>query len=176
MSTSRDISWQIAVTVQHHGIMSQATEEIIECACDKRRQAQGMASISGVFLILETLLEPERIVARFDPEIDNCDEGACILQHFARTTGGEWAAGSIRATSVPCPHDPWRQAIDFAIQGTHLHWEFTIASQSGHLTDWATTFYERLTRFVDLHLKGMFFAPRVYEETLFYYLPRQAAA
>jgi hypothetical protein len=160
--------------LQRYGLLSTVTEEMIIWAALKLRQEQGMSSTSSVFLVLSDLLESDRVVERYDPEIDNCEEGALIIQQYARATAGEWVPSFVRATSGAQMEERWTEAIDFDYHGTTVHWEFLITDCSGEETCWDVTFYQYLEQFFQQHLVGDFFHPNVYEVLLAYYLPVQA--
>ncbi|MBV9228554.1 MAG: hypothetical protein JOZ18_04505 [Chloroflexi bacterium] len=176
MSRSRDYIWQIALTLQRHGLISHVTEETILRACDRLRQEKGVSMTGGVFSVLADFVGSERVVERFDPEIDNCKEGAEVIQHYARATAGEWVPAYVFSTLVSNGEDGWTEAIDFDFQGRNFHWQFTTASGDGRQTNWVVSFYEQLDQFVKGYLKGDFFYPRVYEYLAAYYLPSQAVS
>jgi hypothetical protein len=180
MSRSRDSLWQIAFTLQHYGIIPHLTEEMIQRACERlRQQKRGISTRGRVFMVLDLWVVPDRLVARFDPEIDNCEEAVQVISHYARATAGEWVPASVFAT-VLSQEDGRTEAIDFDFRGTHFHWSFQVASREDKKTDWATCFYERLVHFFQKHLEGeFFFTGSLYEDPSpfpEYYLPRQAVA
>jgi hypothetical protein len=180
MSRSRDYIWQIALTLQHHRLIPHVTEEMIQHACGRlRQQRRGISTRGGVFMLLDLWIEPDRLVESFDPELDNCQEAAQAIRHFARATAGEWVPASVSSTVVSQANG-WIGAIDFDFRGTPFHWEFTTVSADGKGTDWEALFYEQLFEFFHKHLEGEFFyTGSIYEDPSpfpEYYLPRQAVA
>lgn len=178
MSRSRDILWQIALTLQQSGIVSDLTEEMIQRACERlRQQTRGISTRGRAFMVLDVWVPPERLVERFDPELDNCGEAVQVINHYARATVGEWVPAFVSSMVISQEHG-WTEAIDFDCRGVHFHWQFTTASSDYRGTNWAATFYEQLFAFFGEYLEGDFFyTGSLYEDPApfpEYYLPRQA--
>jgi hypothetical protein len=72
MSRSRDYIWQIALTLQLYGVIPHLTEDMLQHACERlRQQSRGISARGRVFMVLDVWVTPDRLVERFDPEIDN---------------------------------------------------------------------------------------------------------
>jgi hypothetical protein len=180
MSRSRDYIWQIALTLQRYGVIPHLTEEMIQRACERlRQQRRGISTRGRVFIVLDMWVTPDRLVEDFDPEIDNCEEAAQVISHYARATTGEWVPAYVSSTVIS-QENGWTEAIDFDFRGIHFHWQFYVASREDEETDWATSFYDQLWDFFQKHLEGEFFyTGSLYEDPSpfpEYYLPRQAVA
>lgn len=180
MSRSRDYIWQIALTLQHYGVIPHLTEEMIQCASERlRQQSRGISTRGRAFMVLDVWLTPDRLVGSFDPELDNCAEAVQVIYHFARATGGEWVPASVSSTVVSRENGQ-TEAIDFDFHGTHFHWQFAVASSEYRKTDWTGSFYGQLFAFFHEHLEGDFFYTGSHYEDPSpfptYYLPRQAVA
>jgi hypothetical protein len=180
MSRSRDYLWQIAMTLHHYGVIPPLTQELMDCACDRLRQhSRGISTRGRVFMVLDIWVAPDRLVAKFDPEIDNCQEAVQVISHYARASAGEWVPASV-ASSVVSQDNGRTEAIDFEFHSTHFHWQFVTCSPGDKKTDWTTSFYEQLAEFFQQYLEGEFFyTGSVYEDPSpfpEYYLPRQAVA
>ncbi len=179
MSRSRDYVWQIALTLQHHQIIPQVTDEIIEQACKELRGRKAYVyTTEGIpIAVLHVLLpsEPDRFV-EFDTEIDNCDEAAQIIRDHARATMGEWVPASVSSSTLVASFARVIQAIDFDFREEHVHWEFTIG-ENGTGTHWPMDFYMQFDAFLATHLEGTFFAPFLgHQGSDGCYLPRPVVA
>jgi|SRR5579875_127336 hypothetical protein len=175
---SQDYLWQIALTLQHHGIISQVTEEMIRQACDGLRKLAAEEGYGPVEMISSSLTvfipQPFNRRVSYDTEYVDCGkEYAELVQEYANATMAEWTPDHLTAERIHIREGQCLETIDFDFRGQHFHWQFEADG-----SDWVQhAFVELMNEFAANHLEGAFFL--IYESictqgVLFYYLPHKA--
>lgn len=175
---SQDYLWQIALTLQHYGVIAQASEAMLQQASAELRKLDEREDFGPIEMVLNALsiFIPEKPARQvyYDTEYVDCGaEYALLVQEYADATLGEWTPEHLRAQRLHLAPGQCLENIDFDFRGQHFHWQF---SSPG--SDWVQlAFVEHMDEFTATNLSGDFFYvcdSMCTQGALFYYLPRKA--
>jgi hypothetical protein len=178
VSEAQQALWQIAHLLERCGILTEATEDLIEQAkktliqLSAYQSCEDQWSITQVLTLLSIFIPLERTVC-YDAEcIYDDGDYASVVQQLADATGGEWPPlelASVRRYAESGGYD----RITFDFREMHVVWQFN-ADGSDYVFP---QFLDLLHEFVRCHLTGEFFELETRDQCAsFFYLPKPAVA
>jgi hypothetical protein len=179
VSEAQQALWQIAHLLERYGILTEATDDLIEQS--KKMLIQWSAyqscedqwSIAQVLTVLSIFVPLERTVC-YDAEcIYDDGDYASVVQQFADATGGEWSPLQLASVRRYAESGGGYDRITFDFREMHVMWQFNADG-----SDYAfPQFLDLLHEFIQCHLTGEFFELETKDQCAsFFYLSKPAVA